>query len=167
MPGSWLLPALGIALSATAAPDSLTLRNLHTGEVRTVAGWRDPATSAQALEGARGVLRDHRDGAEHPVDPRLLDLLVEVAARCETPPDYEVISGYRSPHSNSAMHARSAGVAAKSQHVEGRAIDVRLKGCELARLNAIGLELNAGGVGYYPRSRWVHFDTGRPRHWSE
>ena len=65
------------------------------------------------------------------------------------------------------MHARSAGVAAQSLHMEGRAIDVRLRGCALGRLRDIGLALRRGGVGYYPKSGWVHLDTGRPRSWSE
>src|SRR5882724_8958011 len=126
--------AFAAGLAAAAAPRAgaeaqvarrLQLRNIHTLESLDVEYWRDGAYSAQGLAQVNQVLRDHRDGAVHPIDPQLLDLLHEVARLCECAPVFEVISGYRSPASNAAMHARSNGVAAHSLHVEGRAIDVR------------------------------------------
>ena len=110
-------------------------------------------------------LRDFRNGEVHPIDPQLLDQLHRVASATGSKTSYEVISGYRSPATNRALHERSSGVATRSLHLEGRAIDVRLPGVPLADLRDAALSLAAGGVGYYPGSRFVHLDTGRPRHW--
>jgi uncharacterized protein YcbK (DUF882 family) len=81
-------------------------------------------------------------------------------------PRYEIISGYRSPVTNAALHERSSGVSSKSLHMEGRAIDVRLRGVDCARLNELALAMARGGVGYYASSRFVHLDTGRVRRWT-
>ena len=156
------LAQASVPASPPGAP-GLTLYNTHTGETLALGDWHDEAGGT--LAGASHVLRDHRDGAEHAIDPKLLDLLLEVAAACGCAPVFEVISGYRSPASNAAMHARSAGVSAHSLHMEGRAIDVRLRGCALERLRDAGLALGRGGVGYYPGPGFVHLDTGRPRRW--
>ena len=158
--------ALGASPPDPAAPRSISFHNMHTLETLTVSGWRDGAATAETPRAVSHVLRDHRNGTEHAMDPALLDLLVEVAGACGVAADYEVISGYRSPASNAAMHARSSGVSEHSLHIQGRAIDVRLAGCPLETLRAIGLRLARGGVGYYPGSRFVHLDTGRVRSWS-
>jgi len=76
-----------------------------------------------------------------------------------------VISGYRSPRTNQMLHERSSGVASKSLHMEGRAIDVRLAGVDCADLAEISLGMQKGGVGYYRQSDFVHLDTGRFRTW--
>lgn len=151
------------ARASAPGESRLTLYNTHTAETLALGDWHDEAATTEAA--VSHVLRDHRDGAEHPIDPKLLDLLVALAAACGCPPVYEVISGYRSPVSNAALHARSAGVSAHSLHMEGRAIDVRLRGCALERLRDAGLALGRGGVGYYPGPGFVHLDTGRPRRW--
>lgn len=142
-------------------PSPLILDALHTGESLAVA----VAGSAGAAAVSH-LLRDHRTGEEHAIDPALLTLLVAVAARCGCPPHFGVISGYRSPVTNAALRARSNGVSEHSLHMQGRAIDVRLEGCPLERLRDAGLALGGGGVGYYPGSRFVHLDTGRVRSWA-
>ena len=78
---------------------------------------------------------------------------------------FEVISAYRSPETNNMLSKKSSGVAKKSQHLLGKAIDVRLRGTESATLRDIALDLKLGGVGYYERSDFVHVDTGRVRRW--
>ncbi len=144
----------------------LTLHNTHTQESLSVEYWRAGRYDDAALAAVDRVLRDHRDGSVHPIDRTLLDLLWRAAAYTGLEPEFSVISGYRSPASNAALHARSAGVSAHSLHVLGQAIDVRLAGCDLARLRDAGLALAAGGVGYYPGPQFVHLDTGRVRSWS-
>ena len=163
------MAGLGAAPGARAAGDGprrLVLHNTHTLESLTVELPDEGGYRAQALDAVNRVLRDHRNGAVHPIDPTLLGLLHAVAGRCGHDAEFEVISGYRSPESNAAMHARSAGVAAHSLHVEGRAIDVRLLGCPLERLRDAGLGLAVGGVGYYRGPQFVHLDTGRIRSWA-
>jgi uncharacterized protein YcbK (DUF882 family) len=156
----------GRALAAAAATRRIVFHNTHTRESLDVEYWRDGAYSDEALVRVNRVLRDHRNGDVHPIDRALLDLLHDVAAGCDRDAEFEVISGYRSPASNAAMHARSAGVSAHSLHMEGRAIDVRLVGCELAKLRDCGLALGRGGVGFYRASGFVHLDTGRVRTWA-
>jgi uncharacterized protein YcbK (DUF882 family) len=153
------------ALAAELAARRIVFHNTHTQESLDLQYWRDGAYSIDGLARVSRVLRDHRNGAVHPIDPALLDLLHDVAARCDRDAEFEVISGYRSPASNAAMHARSAGVAAHSLHMEGRAIDVRLVGCRLEKLRDCGLALGRGGVGFYREPGFVHLDTGRVRTW--
>ena len=80
-------------------------------------------------------------------------------------PRFEVISGFRSAASNEQLRAQGNGVARRSLHLDGKAIDVRLKGVKCARLCEVALELERGGVGLYSKSDFVHLDTGRVRHW--
>ena len=56
-------------------------------------------------------------------------------------------------------------MAKKSFHMQGKAIDVALPGRDLAKLNSAALAMKAGGVGYYPRSGFIHVDTGPVRSW--
>jgi len=78
---------------------------------------------------------------------------------------YEIISGYRSPQTNTMLHNRSSGVATRSLHMDGKAIDVRLSGFSCKKLRDLALSLRRGGVGYYASSNFVHLDTGRVRSW--
>jgi uncharacterized protein YcbK (DUF882 family) len=160
-----LLAAAPPARAAATPTRRIVLHNTHTQESLSVDYCRDGSYCGPALAAVNQVLRDHRNGAVYPIDPTLLDVLHAAAGRCDRDAEFEVISGYRSPESNAAMHARSSGVAAKSLHMEGRAIDVRLVGCDLARLRDAGLALGQGGVGYYRGPQFVHLDTGRVRTW--
>jgi uncharacterized protein YcbK (DUF882 family) len=160
-----LLAGSRAAHASSGASRRLVLHNTHTLESLSVEYCRDGSYCAPALAAVDHVLRDHRNGAVHPIDPQLLDVLHAVAGDCGRDAEFEVISGYRSPESNAAMHARSPGVAAKSLHMEGRAIDVRLVGCDLARLRDAGRALGRGGVGFYHGPQFVHLDTGRVRSW--
>jgi uncharacterized protein YcbK (DUF882 family) len=78
---------------------------------------------------------------------------------------YEVISAYRSPKTNEMLRRTTSGVAQKSQHLLGKAIDVRLTGVPTHRLRDTAIALQRGGVGYYEASDFVHIDTGRVRRW--
>ncbi len=93
-------------------------------------------------------------------------LLDQVSAKFGGSDVLHVISGYRSPESNALLAAAAgSGVAKHSMHLEGKAIDIRMPGRDLASLHKAALSLGAGGVGYYPDSQFVHMDTGRVRHW--
>jgi uncharacterized protein YcbK (DUF882 family) len=144
----------------------LELVNTHTSEVVSVAFRNAQGFVADSLHRLQHVLRDHRAGAEHPMDTGLYDLLADLAAAAGKDPRFEVISGYRSPDTNAMLHERSNGVATRSLHMQGMAIDVRLKGVDCSRLRDVALGLRRGGVGYYRASDFVHVDTGRVRTWS-
>ena len=111
------------------------------------------------------MLRDFRANEVKPIDPALLDLLTQIQHRLGTNESFQVISGYRSPLTNAMLHANSEGVAVHSLHIEGKAIDIRVPGRSLEQLRGAALALRDGGVGYYPKSDFVHVDTGRVRFW--
>lgn len=153
------------AASSAEAARSLTLKNLHTGEVFEEVYRRGGEYVPGTLERLEAFLRDYRTGEQHPIDPQLLDTLYEVAQRARVAPQFSVISGYRSPRTNAMLHERSNGVASHSLHMEGRAIDVRLARVDCADLAAVAMDMQRGGVGYYRQSDFVHLDTGRFRTW--
>ncbi len=99
------------------------------------------------------------------MDRELYDLLFTLQQKLGRFGTYHVISGYRSPKTNAMLHNISSGVAKRSLHMRGKAIDIRLPGTELKHLRQAALGLHAGGVGYYPNSNFIHVDTGRPRFW--
>jgi uncharacterized protein YcbK (DUF882 family) len=164
-----LAAARGEAVSETPAlPERhLELHNTHTDETVSVLYRRGEDYQPRAIESLRQVMRDHRNNEAHDIDPALYDQLHELALAAHCEPRFEIISGYRSPESNASMAARpGSGVARKSLHMEGRAIDVRLHGCSCADLRDLALAAAKGGVGYYRRSDFVHIDTGRFRTWN-
>lgn len=168
----------GLGLAAIAAPAwaqrsldiweprRAVLNNLHTGESFNEVYYANGSYLPDALAEATRVMRDWRTGDEHFIDPTLFDALSALRGRLETPQPYQIISGYRSPKTNAMLRQSDHSVAEHSQHVLGKAIDIRLEGVDLANLKNAALDLGAGGVGYYPRSNFVHVDTGRVRQWT-
>lgn len=155
-----------VMASLLPSPDrELTFSNLHTGERLRVTYWSDDQYLPDALAQIDQVLRDHRVDQVHPIDPGLLDQLHAVQNRLNLPGEFRVVSAYRAPATNAKLRARSNGVAKRSLHMVGKALDVRLAGCDTGHLHQAALTLGAGGVGYYPRSNFVHLDTGRVRSW--
>ena len=143
------------------------LFNTHTGETFSAVFKRGSEFDAVALTRFNRVLRDHRNGQVHEIDPRLFDQLHDLALAAKCDPRFEIISGYRSQESNDRMSARpGSGVAKKSLHMQGRALDLRLKNCACSNLRDLALAAKQGGVGYYRRSDFVHIDTGTFRTWA-
>jgi uncharacterized protein YcbK (DUF882 family) len=159
------LPAAGLAGSAPER--RLELTNLHGGEKLTVTFHDENDVAPGAAAALRHLLRDYRVNEEHDIDFDLFIQLTDLARECGVPAKFAVISGYRSPGTNAKLRSAGHAVAEHSQHMEGHAVDVRLEGCPLARLHELALAGKRGGVGYYPRSNFVHIDTGRVRSWQE
>ena len=153
------------ARAATTPERALSFVHTHTGERARVVYFAGGDYLSDGLSELERVLRDHYSGERHPIDTRLLDLLHALAGRVGASQPFHVISGYRSPTTNATLAARSGGVARRSLHMAGQAIDVRLPGCALATLRDAALALSAGGVGYYATSDFVHVDVGRVRRW--
>ena len=163
------LSALPLALpfaSAHAAGDrQLTFRHTHTDErldtrYRNRSGYIDPA-----LQRLNWLLRDFRTGEVARMDPKLYDILHALNVTCGGG-TFEIISGFRSSKTNSMLRRTGGGgVAKRSLHMDGKAIDIRLLGCDTARLRDAAMALGAGGVGYYPESDFLHIDTGAVRSW--
>ncbi len=160
-------PALA-SLGEQAAPErTLSLFNVHTGERLLGANyWVRGEYQPDALAEIDYLLRDYRTDEVQPIDPQLLDMLHRLSRRMGTDSPFSVISGFRSPETNQMLRqAGGGGVARKSLHMSGRAIDIRLPGRELENLRRAAVALRGGGVGYYPRDGFVHLDTGRVRTW--
>ncbi|HVN63965.1 MAG TPA: YcbK family protein [Candidatus Binataceae bacterium] len=161
------IPGAAIARILAPAPSrKLQFYNLHTGESLRAVYWENGRYVSEELDRINFILRDFRANEVKPIDRRLLDLLVTLQHRLGSSESYQVISGYRSPLTNAMLHSRSEGVAVHSLHIDGRAIDIRVPGRSLSQLHGAALAMHAGGVGYYPRSNFVHVDTGRPRWWN-
>jgi len=143
----------------------LSFLNLHTGESITATYWADGKYQNNELAAINNVLRDHRTGDVHAMDSGLLELLNELHLKVGAKESFQVISGYRSPKTNAALNKKSNGVAKKSLHMQGKAIDIRLPGCSLTNLRDAALSCNKGGVGFYAKSNFIHIDTGRVRRW--
>ena len=163
---SSLLAMTPLSARAMLSPvrQHLALRNLHTGE-RFAGTYRDSGGYVDtAIEDLNHVLRDHRSGEVYTIDPALFDWMVSLRDRLGGD-EFHIISGYRSPNTNAAMRRQGRGVAKRSYHMKGQAIDLRLPGVATLDLRERAREDGLGGVGYYARSDFVHLDTGRVRFW--
>lgn len=155
------------ASAASAETRTLKLYFIHTGEKAQITYKRNGRYDSGGLKQVNNFLRDWRRNEPTKMDPRLLDLVWE-AYNASGSNDYiHIVSAYRSPATNSMLRSRSKGVAKKSQHMLGKAMDFYLPDVRLKKLREIGLKMQGGGVGYYPSSGspFVHFDVGNVRHW--
>jgi uncharacterized protein YcbK (DUF882 family) len=144
---------------------SVLLHHAHTGETLKAVYYADGRYQPDALKAAARHLRDWRQGLAHEVDPELLDLIWGMRKKLATTAPIEVLCGYRSPATNALLRKRSRAVARHSLHMEGMAIDLHVPGRSLRAVRAAAIGLKGGGVGYYPKSGFVHVDTGALRYW--
>ncbi|MCB1498255.1 MAG: DUF882 domain-containing protein [Bauldia sp.] len=162
-----LLAASALFSAASAEDRSLSLYNLHTKERATIVYKRDGRFDPDGLAKLNRFLRDWRQNKPIKMDPKLFDILWEVYRKSGATQPINVVCGYRAPETNAMLRRRSSGVAENSLHTKGMAMDYFIPGVPLAKLRALGLQAQAGGVGYYPGSGspFVHMDTGNVRHW--
>jgi uncharacterized protein YcbK (DUF882 family) len=155
------------AARAAAAPEtrSLSLVHTHVDESLSIDYFSNGAYVPEALARLNHLLRDFRTGEVHRIDPPLFDILYDLRALAGGAAPYEIISCYRSPRTNAELRDRSSAVAEHSLHMEGKAIDVRIRGFDTRKLRDLALSMHRGGVGYYEKSDFVHVDTGRVRAW--
>lgn len=120
----------------------------------------------RALADLDHFLRDHYSGLVGHMDPGLYDIMHALRVSLKARSPYQIISGYRAPHTNERLRTtRGGGVAKRSLHMDGKAVDLRIPGVPLKELRDAALDLKRGGVGYYPGSNFVHVDTGGVRSW--
>lgn len=145
----------------------LLFHNSHNGERVDVCYFSGGKFRKSGVAELNHFLRDWRTNDVSRIDTHLFDTLVQLhgAAGADRRAPFTLISGYRSPKTNGRLHCNTSGVASKSQHMLGKAVDISLRNVRLANLHKAALSLRAGGVGYYPESNFVHIDTGRMRHW--
>ncbi|WP_348267300.1 DUF882 domain-containing protein [Edaphobacter paludis] len=169
-------PAKAGEIAETSSPSlstgpaySLHLYHLHTGESLDVVYRVGDTYIPAALDELNHFLRDHRTETVKAYDPKEFDLLHALMAKLGRPDGViDIVCGYRTPWSNHFLRTRAAstGVAEHSQHMQAKAIDIRVPGVSTLKLRNTALSLNEGGVGYYPVSQFVHVDVGPVREWS-
>lgn len=160
---------LGLPLLVTSASTlderRLSFYHTHTRETLDVTYARNGEYVQSALVELNEFLSDFRTREVEVIDPHLLDLIHDVRLSLGSQGIFEVVSAYRSPKTNEMLRARSGGVARNSQHLQGKAIDVRLRGIDTSRVRDAAIKLQRGGVGFYEESDFVHIDTGPVRRW--
>ncbi len=162
---SLVMPASAFATSIGSVARKLSFVNLHTDERLTATYWHNGSYQRPVLNELDHLLRDWRTDEVHKIDAKLFDVLWELQQRLESRAPFEIISGYRSPKTNATLAAASDGVAKKSLHMQGMAIDIALGDAKLTKVRDTAIGMQRGGVGYYPKSGFVHLDTGRVRSW--
>jgi len=163
--GSLLLPPPVMAYAIPGRERFLNLLQLHTNERLRVTYWADGAFDYGALDRLNHLLRDHRNGEQQQIDTALLDLLHRLQKQLGRHRDIHIISAYRSQKTNTMLRKVGNGVAKRSLHMKGRAIDIRVPHVTTEELYSAAKGLKGGGVGIYRKSRFVHLDTGRIRYW--
>ena len=153
------------AMSLSSRPRKLSFIHTHVDESLSVTYFQGGDYVADGLGRLNHLLRDFRTQDVHTIDPQLFDILYDLQVLADRDAPFEIISGYRSPTTNAMLHNRSNGVATRSLHMDGKAIDVRLSGFSCKKLRDLALSMRRGGVGYYASSNFVHLDTGRIRSW--
>ncbi|UCD35189.1 MAG: DUF882 domain-containing protein [Nitrospiraceae bacterium] len=159
-------PAKAIAsLKETVPGKKLALYNAHTEEHLETVFWKNGAYQPEALAKINHLLRDVRSGEETEIHTELLDLLHALQKRLKCQEPFFIVSGYRTPLTNALLRQHKKGVAKNSLHMYGMAADLRLPGYSLRAVRETAITLQMGGVGYYPRSQFIHVDVGEPRYW--
>ena len=153
-----------LASASRTGKKRIRIHHLHTGEELETVYWRGGSYVRSALHDLDHVLRDWRTGEVERIDPDVIDMVHDVVSRTDGLPA-QIISGYRSPKTNANLAANGSGVARRSYHMRGKAIDFRLEGFSAGQVYEVAWDLQRGGVGLYTRSNFVHVDSGPVRTW--
>lgn len=163
--GASLLPQQVMASLSTIQPLALRFRNINTGDTHAVK-FIGNSLAAKDLSQLNYLMRDRRTGEVKRIDPNLFVKLNQLQQRLGLRnAEVVVISGYRSAKTNAKLRREHHGVASNSFHIKGQAVDIQISGVPLAKVKQAAESLSNGGVGYYPRSNFVHVDTGPVRTW--
>lgn len=160
-----IIPRFGIA--SCRLDKKISLHNIHTGEFLKENYIENGELIPEAMLLIKKFLRDHRNNQTHDIDPALINLINRLQQDCSVPgiATFDVVSGYRSPSTNAMLRRNNRGVARNSYHMQGCAIDVKLPK-HLRELKKLATSYKLGGVGYYPKSGFVHVDIrAKPAYW--
>ncbi|OOF56650.1 YcbK family protein [Rodentibacter genomosp. 2] len=164
--GASIVPNTVLAMVSTAKPRILALRNVNTGERLSGVFSPNGGFTTSMLKKLDYFMRDKRTNQTHRMDPNLFLKLYRIQGHLGLQTaEIQIICGYRSPATNAMRHRQSRGVASNSYHVKGQAVDFRIDGTPLVKIKQTAEKLNNGGVGFYPRSNFIHVDTGPVRTW--
>ncbi|MBE3637107.1 YcbK family protein [Mangrovicoccus algicola] len=137
----------------------------RTGERIDVIYWIDGKYIKESLKEINVFMRDWRQNKAIAMDTRTLDIMSASHNLMGTSEPYLMLSGYRSPQTNAYLRSRSSGVARNSLHMKGQAADLRLKSRSVGQMSQAAASFQAGGVGSYYGSNFVHMDCGTVRSW--
>ena len=157
--------ALASAYESVSGVRELHLYNVSTHENLKITYWKEGWYIPEALAEINHIFRDYRTGKVKAIKKELLDLLFNISKNIAVDEPFHIISGYRSPGSNALLRKQNKSAAKNSLHMYGKAVDIRMPGFSLRKLRQEAMKLGKGGVGYYPRARSIHIDTGEVRYW--
>ncbi|UOA08743.1 DUF882 domain-containing protein [Methylobacter sp. S3L5C] len=144
---------------------TLSFEHAHTGDKLKLTYFEQGRYIKDALKEINYLMRDYHNDDIHPIDTALLDQLFDLKQTLGVTKPFHIVSGYRSPITNAQLRSHSSGVAEHSFHMQGRAIDIQVQGVATKTIKNAAIAMAKGGVGYYPRSGFVHLDTGEIRSW--
>ena len=144
---------------------SVTLRHKWSDEYVTAIFRRGDDYDREALQVINYIMRDRHENAIVPIDIRLIEMLADAQEALSPNTPIDVLSGYRTPKTNYRLRRRNRSAARNSLHMRAMAIDLRIQGVSTRRLRDWGVSQERGGVGYYPRRKFVHLDVGDVRYW--
>jgi uncharacterized protein YcbK (DUF882 family) len=137
----------------------------RTGERIDAIYWIEGRYIPEVMREINFFMRDWRDNRTRDIDSRAVDIMAAAHRLLDVSEPYYLLSGYRSPQTNAMLRARSRGVARDSLHMQGAAADLRLRSRSVGQMARAAGALQAGGVGRYSRSDFVHMDCGPVRSW--
>lgn len=143
----------------------LSFYNPHYKEDLHTVYYRNGEYIPDSLKEINHIFRDHYNGRVKNIDLKLIDLLYAIRKNLNSTKPFHIISGYRTKKTNSYLSTFKGGVSKNSLHIKGMAVDLRMPGFQLRDVRRVAYELKAGGVGYYPKSNFVHLDVGSVRYW--
>ncbi|WP_455379153.1 DUF882 domain-containing protein [Petrachloros mirabilis] len=164
--GRFITPGIARAQAEDLPEGELAFYNVHTNE-RLRVRYRDEQGryDLSALDDVNNILRCHHTGEVATMDPRVIEHINLVQKTLGGDGEIHVISGYRSPEYNAQLVKRSRRAVRHSLHVEGQAVDFFIPGVRLRTIRQAAMKLQYGGVGYYPRAKFIHLDCGPFRFW--
>lgn len=144
----------------------LTFKNIHTKEELDIVIFQNGEYQLKAFKLINYIMRDFRQKEMVNIDPELIvniyNVLNDMGLSHKT---INLHSGYRSKKTNNLLSKQGLGVAKNSYHTKGQAIDLSIDGVKLSSLRNKFVKKAFGGVGYYPKSGFIHLDTGNVRNW--
>lgn len=147
----------------------IVLLHPESGERLDIVYFHDGRYDPSAMKRIDYLFRDRHAHVTAPIDPELIDYLIDLRTRFNLPPTvtFEILNGYRTPATNAQMARNNKNVAIESLHIHGWAVDFRIPGVDGRAICEIAKTMQRGGVAYYPKSNHVHIDLGNIRTWKE
>jgi uncharacterized protein YcbK (DUF882 family) len=143
----------------------LKMTSGRTGESIDTIYWIEGQYIDEALKEITYFMRDWRNDKVKGVDRRTVDIMTAAHRLMDVREPYQLLSGYRSPETNAMLRRRSSGVAKNSLHLKAQAADLHLNDRSVGQMAKAAQACNAGGVGSYSKSGFVHMDCGPVRSW--